>query len=103
MEGFKRDYQPVVNHRDILSLGGNEKQGYYVESFIGKMKGELLDGEVLDSQKEAKVFVEAWRKVHNPIRPHSSLGDLTPQQFVDKYKSSSRCQKTPFLAGSVSG
>jgi len=27
MEGFKRDYQPIVNHRDNVSLGGNEKCG----------------------------------------------------------------------------
>ena len=40
---------------------------------------------------------------YNEFRPHSSRGDLTPQQFVDKYKGSLKCQKTPFLAGSVSG
>jgi hypothetical protein len=45
--------------------------------------------------------IEKWRLDYNEFRPHSSLGDLTPQQFVDKYKSSLRSQKTPFLAGSV--
>jgi putative transposase len=32
----------------------------YVESFIGKMRDELLNGEVLDAQGEAKVLVKAW-------------------------------------------
>jgi len=33
----------------------------------------------------------------------SSLGDLTPRQFIDKYKTSIRSQKTPVLVGSVFG
>jgi putative transposase len=53
----------------------------------GKLRYELLNGEVLDALDEAKVLVDAWRKIYNRIRPPSTLGDLTPQQFVDKYKS----------------
>jgi len=49
-----------------------------VESFIGKLRDELLNGEVLDTLEEAKVLVEAWRKAYNRIRPHSSLGYRPP-------------------------
>jgi len=37
---------------------------------------------------EAKALVEAWRKIHDRIRLQSTLGDLTPQQLVDKFGSS---------------
>ncbi len=50
----------------------------YVESFIGKLRDELLNGVVLDTLDEAKVLVEAWRRAHNRIRPHSSLGYRLP-------------------------
>jgi transposase InsO family protein len=45
-------------------------------------------------------YIEELRD-YNEFRPYSSLGDLTPRQFVDKYKSSLRSQKTPLLAGSI--
>ncbi|MBN69068.1 MAG: hypothetical protein CME32_07320 [Gimesia sp.] len=27
---------------------------------------------------EAKVLIECWMKDYNPVRPHSSLGYITP-------------------------
>jgi len=47
--------------------------------------------------------VRSWRQDGNEFRPHSSLGDLTPRQFVDKYMDSLRSQKAQFLAGPVFG
>jgi putative transposase len=70
---------------------------------IGKLQNELLNGEMLNTLDEAILLVEAWRKACNRLRPHSSLGDLTPRQFVDKYEGNMRSQKTPFLAESVFG
>ena len=45
----------------------------YIESFNGKMRDELLNGELLDTLEEAKVLAEDWRRVYNRIRPHSLL------------------------------
>ena len=53
---------------------GSPWENGYVESFIGKLRDELLNGEVLDMLMEAKVLVEGWRKEFNLFRPHSSLG-----------------------------
>jgi transposase InsO family protein len=55
------------------------------------------------SMEDAQEKVEKWRLDDNEFRPHGSLGDLTPRQFIDKYKTSIRSQKTPVLAGSVFG
>jgi putative transposase len=57
---------------------GSPWENGYVESFIGKMRDELLNGEVLDTLDEAKALVEAWRRSYNRVRPHSSLGYRPP-------------------------
>jgi putative transposase len=57
---------------------GSPWENGYVESFIGKLRDELLNGEVLDTLMEAKVLVEGWRKGYNRFRPHSSLGYRPP-------------------------
>jgi putative transposase len=70
-----------LNRLEVTALfiePGSPWENGYIESFIGKMRDELLNGEVLDTLDEAKVLVEAWRKVYNRIRPHSSLGYRPP-------------------------
>jgi len=50
----------------------------YVESFNGKMRYELLNGEIFYSMTEARVIIERWRTHYNTQRPHSSLGGRPP-------------------------
>ena len=50
----------------------------YVESFNGKLRDELLNGEVFNTLREAQVLIEEWRRHYNRIRPHSSLGYRPP-------------------------
>ena len=50
----------------------------YVESFNGKLRDELLDGEISYTLKQARVLIERWRRHYNRDRPHSSLGYLPP-------------------------
>lgn len=57
---------------------GSPWENGYVESFNGKMRYELLDGEIFYSLLEAKVIIEKWRKHYNTKRPHSSLGYRPP-------------------------
>jgi putative transposase len=49
-----------------------------VESFNGKLRDELLNGEIFCTVKEAKVLIESWRRHYNTVRPHSSLGYRPP-------------------------
>ena len=51
------------------------------ESFNGKFRDECLAMEWFRSRREAKVIIETWRKHYNAVRPHSSLGYLTPHEF----------------------
>src|SRR5271166_182168 len=52
------------------------------ESFNGKFRDECLRLEWFRSRAEAKALIEAWRRHYNEVRPHSSLGYLTPSAFV---------------------
>jgi len=76
-----------LNGLDLSTLfiePGSPWENGYVESFIGKLRDELLNGEVLDTLVEAKVLVEAWRTEYNRLRPHSSLGyrPRAPEAYV---------------------
>lgn len=51
---------------------GSPWENGYIESFNGKLRDELLNGEIFDTILEARVITEAWRKHYNTIRPHSS-------------------------------
>ena len=49
-----------------------------IESFNGKMRDELLNGEIFTTLTEARVLIAEWRKEYNQVRPHSSLGYRPP-------------------------
>ena len=63
---------------------GKPWQNGATESFNGKFRDECLSLEWFLSRAEAKIVIEAWRKHYNQVRPHSSLGYLTPAEFVAK-------------------
>ena len=54
----------------------------YVESFNGKLRDELLNGEIFYSLAEASFIIEQWRRHYNTERPHSALGYRPPAPAV---------------------
>lgn len=44
-----------------------------MEPFNGKLRDELLNGEVFNSLQEAQVLIERWRQRYNEERPYSAL------------------------------
>jgi putative transposase len=57
---------------------GSPWENGYIESFNGKLRFELLNGEIFDTVVEARVLTELWRNHYNTKRPHSSLGYRPP-------------------------
>ena len=51
------------------------------ESFNGKFRDECLAMEWFRTRDEARALIETWRRHYNEVRPHSSLGNLTPDAF----------------------
>ncbi len=54
------------------------------ESFNGKFRDECLNMHWFKNRTDAKVLIELFRREYNEIRPHSSLGQLTPLEFKRK-------------------
>lgn len=57
---------------------GSPWENGYIESFNGKLRNELLNGEIFTTLLEAKILIENWRREYNEIRPHSALGYRPP-------------------------
>jgi putative transposase len=55
------------------------------ESFNGRLRDECLSMEWFRNRLEANAIIETWRKHYNEVRPHSSLGYLTPTEFKAKH------------------
>jgi putative transposase len=66
---------------------GSPWENGYIESFNGKLRDELLNGEIFDTVLEAKVVTEHWRRTYNTVRPHSSLMYRPPAPQVHQYLS----------------
>jgi len=58
------------------------------ESFNDKFRNECLSLEWFRNRAEARVVIDTWRQHYNNVRPHSSIGDLTPTEFRRKYQPS---------------
>ena len=73
-----RDWLPKVGVKTLFIEPGSPWENGYNESFNGKLRDELLNGEIFYTLKEAKVLIEQWRRHYNTVRPHSSLGYRPP-------------------------
>jgi putative transposase len=61
---------------------GKPVQNAFVESFNGKFRDECLNASWFVSLADACRAISSWRLDYNRVRPHSSLGDLTPEEFA---------------------
>jgi putative transposase len=61
---------------------GTPVEHAYIESFNGRLRDKCLNVQQFTSLAEAQTTIEAWRLDDNQHRPHSSLGHLTPNEFV---------------------
>jgi transposase InsO family protein len=73
-----RDWLSRVGVKTLFIEPGSPWENGYNESFNGKLRDELLNGEVFDTLLEARILIERWRRHYNEVRPHSSLGYSPP-------------------------
>lgn len=73
-----REWLTRIGSKTLFIEPGSPWENGYNESFNGKLRDELLNGEIFYTLKEAKVLIEEWRKTYNTIRPHSSLDYRPP-------------------------
>jgi putative transposase len=61
---------------------GRPNENAYIESFNGKFRDECLNEHWFLSIAHARSVIEAWRIEYNTERPHSALGNRTPEEFA---------------------
>lgn len=64
---------------------GKPNQNAFIESFNGKMREECLNENIFLSTAHGRQIITAWVEEYNQLRPHSSLGGITPSMFAEKY------------------
>jgi len=65
---------------------GKPIENAYIESFNGRLRQECLNQCWFSSLEDAKIKIEAWRIDYNEHRPHTSLGNKTPEQFESEWQ-----------------
>jgi putative transposase len=65
-----------------FSRPGKPTDNALIEAFNGRLREECLNENWFLSLEDAREKVEAWRKEYNRHRPHSSLGNLSPEEFT---------------------
>lgn len=81
MDGWAYENKVTMDY----SRPGKPTDNPFVESFNGSFRDECLNAHWFLSLEDATQKIEAWRKEYNEYRPHSSLNDLTPAEFIEQY------------------
>jgi putative transposase len=81
--------------RLVLTQPGKPTQNAYVESFNGKFRDECLNENWFTSIEHARAVIAIWRRDYNTVRPHSTIGDLTPAEFARRLRESG--QLSPYI------
>jgi transposase InsO family protein len=94
-----REWLKRVGVRTLFISPGSPWENGYVESFNGRLRDELLNGELFYTLREAKVLIERWRRHYNTIRPHSALGYRPPApETIAPVEACSATLRSPQLA-----
>ena len=78
----KWTYENGIRHQFIQP--GKPSQNAYAESFNGRVRDECLNDNWFLNLWDAQEKIEKWRMDYNMVRPHTSLNQLTPHEFIQK-------------------
>ena len=69
---------------------GKPQQNALIESFNGRLRDELLNETLFSSLAHARIALATWQIDYNTVRPHSSLGNLTPLEYANRSRPASQ-------------
>ena len=61
---------------------GKPQQNAFAESFIGRLRDELLNETLFSSLSHARDVLAIWKDDYNNFRPHSGVGNLPPAAYA---------------------
>lgn len=85
-----------------FSRPGKPIDNAYIESFNGSFRDECLNTNWFLSLEDAREKIETWRREYNEWRPHSSLDNLTPSQYLEEHNDQAG-ENPLLLAGTALG
>src|SRR5262245_11935943 len=62
---------------------GKPQQNAFAESFIGRLRDELLNETLFSSLSHAREALATWKNDYNTVRPHSGIGNLPPAAYAN--------------------
>jgi len=77
---------------------GKPVQNAFIESFNGKFRDECLNQNWHTSLEDARRIIETWRVDYNTVRPHSSLGYQTPEEYAAQVAARPASPPTPVVS-----
>ena len=77
-----RQWLARLGTKAVYITPGSPWENGYCESFNGKLRDELLNGEIFYTLREAQMIIEHWRVHYDTIRPHNALGYRPPAPEV---------------------
>lgn len=86
-----------------FSRPGKPTDNPFIESFNGRLRQECLDQSWFVSIDDAQVKIENWRLDYNENRPHSSLGNRSPNTFLDSWSKNQQAEKLTHLLDQKAG
>jgi putative transposase len=66
---------------------GKPTENAFVESFQGRFRDECLNAEIFSDLEDARRKIGAWREDYNRHRPHSALGNRSPEEYLRSWQS----------------
>lgn len=91
-EFISKDFDKWAYENNItldFSRPGKPTDNPYIESFNGSFRDECLNVNGFMSLEDAEDKIEDWRHEYNHFRPHSSLNNLTPMEYIEICQSTS--------------
>jgi putative transposase len=67
-----------------FNRSGKPTENGFIEAFNGKLWDQCLNPNQFLSIDDARSKIEAWRVDYNLHRPRSSLGQLTPREYLNR-------------------
>jgi transposase InsO family protein len=95
--GMLSDAEKHVNTHYIDP--GSPWQNAYCESFNSIFGTTCLDRCLFGSMTEARVIIDNWLDEYNTVRPHGSLGGMTPEKLLQRWTEANIDQQPKSLTG----
>ncbi len=73
-------YARGIEHHFIRP--GKPVENAFAESFNSRVRDELLNQHCFTSIRHAQDLLDDWHADYNSVRPHTSLGGLSPEAFL---------------------